>query len=147
MPRFYGIPKVHKQNIPLRPIVSQINGPTSKVNELVDYYLSVAERQIPYLFKDTTSFLQFLETYKQDITQNTFLVTLDIVSLYTNIPHVEGTELVTQCYQETLPEWPQNSDPKPINSGYLSTLIKFILENCTSSFGQLFYSQNFGTTT
>jgi len=51
MPRFYGIPKVHKQNIPLRPIVSQINGPTSKVNELVDYYLSVAETQIPYLFR------------------------------------------------------------------------------------------------
>ena len=81
--------------------------------------------------EDTTSFLQFLESYKQDITQNTFLVTLDIVSLYTNIPHVEGIELVTQYYQETLPEWPQNSDPKPITSGYLSTLIKFILENCT----------------
>jgi len=48
-PKFYGIPKVHKENIPLRPIVSQTNGPTMKINELVDYYLSVAEKQIPTL--------------------------------------------------------------------------------------------------
>ena len=28
-PVFYGIPKVHKAGNPLRPIVSQINGPTA----------------------------------------------------------------------------------------------------------------------
>jgi len=27
---FYGIPKVHKDDVLLRPIVSQINGPTMK---------------------------------------------------------------------------------------------------------------------
>jgi len=37
-PVFYGLPKVHKKDIPLRPICSQINAPTC-INELVDHYL------------------------------------------------------------------------------------------------------------
>jgi len=33
-PTFYGIPKIHNLGAPLRPIVSQINGPTSRLSEL-----------------------------------------------------------------------------------------------------------------
>ena len=36
LPNFYGNPKLHKPNNPLRPIVSQIDGPTSRLNELAD---------------------------------------------------------------------------------------------------------------
>jgi len=35
-PVFYGLPKIHKANWPLRPIVSQIHGPVAKLNEIVD---------------------------------------------------------------------------------------------------------------
>jgi len=35
-PIFYGLPKIHKPNIPLRPIVSQINGPTYKLSKYID---------------------------------------------------------------------------------------------------------------
>ena len=145
-PKFYGIPKVHKENIPLRPIVSQINGPTMKINELVDYYLSVAEKQIPTLFKDSTSFLQFIEQYKNTVTEHTFFVTLDITSLYTNIPHEEGIKLVCDYYEETLQFWSSTANPPPVTRQYLHILIKFILDNCTFSFGHLLYKQNFGTT-
>jgi hypothetical protein len=31
-PRFYGLPKIHKREIPLRPIVSFVNSPTYGVN-------------------------------------------------------------------------------------------------------------------
>ena len=34
-PVFYGMPKIHKPNNPLRPIVSQINGPTYKINQYI----------------------------------------------------------------------------------------------------------------
>ena len=27
-PYFYGLPKIHKENIPLRPIISNVNSPT-----------------------------------------------------------------------------------------------------------------------
>ena len=80
MPIFYGIPKIHKPNNPLRPIVSQTNGPTSSISKYVDKLLEVAEKQIPCLLQDTTAFLQLIDQHKH-ITPNTILVTLDVISL------------------------------------------------------------------
>jgi len=103
-PIFYGIPKIHKENNPLRPIVSQINGPTYKLNQYIHELLLVAEAEIPYLFKDTTAFLQIIEKYK-NISSNTILVTMDVVSLYTNIPHNEAIEYICEHYSNTLHRW------------------------------------------
>ena len=33
MPRFYGLPKIHKANLPLRPIVSFVNSPTYNLSK------------------------------------------------------------------------------------------------------------------
>jgi len=145
-PTFYGIPKIHKPNTPLRPIVSQINGPTTKINELVDYYLHIAEKHIPFLFQDTTAFLNIIESHKDKITENTYFVTLDVTSLYTNIPHVEGATFVSEFYEETLAYWPSESGPPPVDRNTLYELILFILRNCTFQFDKHYYTQNFGTT-
>ena len=37
--RFYLLPKVHKENIPGRPITNAINSPTSSIAEYVDHHL------------------------------------------------------------------------------------------------------------
>jgi hypothetical protein len=145
-PVFYGLPKIHKPNCPYRPIVSQINGPTWAINKLVDKYLYVAEKCIPYLLQDTTAFLLLLEKNK-NCYSHTFLVTMDVVSLYTNIPHSEGIEWVSEFYDETLPRWQDfNVDIVPIDKQSLITLLSFILDNCTFEFNGRFYKQNFGTT-
>ena len=144
-PIFYGIPKIHKLNIPLRPIVSQINGPTSKLNELVDYYLSVAEKNIPYLLQDTTSFINLIN--QQHITDTTILVTLDVVSLYTNIPNEEGIKYVSEFYEETLNLWPtNNSFPKLISKNELQNLLHIIMFNTLFTFDNKYYEQNYGCT-
>jgi hypothetical protein len=72
---------------------------------------------------------------------------MDVVSLYTNIPHSEGIEWVSEFYDETLPRWHEfNVDIVPIDKQSLSTLLGFILDNCTFEFNGRFYKQNFGTT-
>ena len=145
-PIFYGIPKIHKPNWPLRPIVSQINGPSSKLNELVDKYLYIAEKSIPYLLQDTTAYLQVLESNKH-CSPETLLVTMDIVSLYTNIPHEEGAEWVADFYERTLPNWGDYVYViKPIDKNTLKQLILFILQHTTFEFNNEFYKQNYGTT-
>lgn len=145
-PIFYGLPKVHKTNVPLRPIVSQINGPTCKINELVDKYLYVAEKHIPLLLQDTTAYLQLIDKHKK-CAPGTILVTLDVSSLYTNIPHKEGTEWVCDFYEETLLYWHElGMDLKPVDKHTLAELIMFILDNCTFEFNGEYYKQNFGTT-
>jgi hypothetical protein len=145
-PTFYGIPKVHKQNYPLRPIVSQINGPTSSINALVDKLLFVAEQQIPYLLQDTTAYLRFIDANK-NADDNTYLVTMDVTSLYTNIPHDEGVDLVAEFYAETLHFWNNYKvEVAPVPKDTLKSLMSFILQNCTFEFCGKYFKQNFGTT-
>lgn len=145
-PIFYGLPKIHKINIPLRPIVSQINGPTSSISKYVSELLFVAEREIPDLLKDTTSFLNLIELNKNNYT-HTYLITMDVTSLYTNIPHEEGAKWVSQYYTNTLKYWDKyNIQLKPVTGEILEELILFILKNCTFEFNNDCYKQNFGTT-
>ena len=47
----YGIPKIHKPGNPLRPIVSQINGPCYRMNQLIHEILLVAESEIRFYLK------------------------------------------------------------------------------------------------
>lgn len=145
-PIFYGLPKVHKRNIPLRPIVSQINAPTCMVNEIVDKLLTVAEQSIPNLFQDTTAFLNLIETHKH-VKPNTLLITMDVVALYTNIPHEEGIAFVSEFYEETICNW-GSFDPglRPIPTSDLITLMRFILQNCTFQFAGQLFCQKYGTT-
>lgn len=145
-PIFYGLPKVHKKDIPLRPIVSQIDGPTSRINEYVDKLLFVAEKCIPFLLQDTTAYLQLINRHKV-CNAGTFLVTMDVTSLYTNIPHDEGAEWVSEFYHETLDKWNDfDIGIQPIDREKLKELILFILHNCTFEFNRERFRQNYGTT-
>lgn len=40
MPRFYGLPKIHKINVPLRPIVSFINSPTYNLSKFLAHIIN-----------------------------------------------------------------------------------------------------------
>jgi len=143
-PIFYGIPKLHKPDIPLRPIVSQINSATYTINKYVHELLQVAESEIPYLFKDTTAFLNTIEKHKH-VQPNTILVTLDVVSLYTNIPHHEAIRYICDQYSRTLHLWNRyNIKIIPVSIETLEQLLTFILSNCTFKFNNKFYKQNYG---
>jgi len=101
-PTFYGIPKIHKANNPLRPIVLQVNALTSNISKYLDKLLETAEKQTPHLLQDTTALLQLIKQNKHT-TPNCIPVTLDVVSVYTNIPHEKGAQYVTEFYIQTLP--------------------------------------------
>ena len=56
------------------------------ISAFVDQLIQpIAQKQHSYL-KDTTDFLNFIESAK--LLENTVLVSMDVTSLYTNIPHV-----------------------------------------------------------
>jgi len=96
-PQFYLLPKVHKGIIPPpgRPIVSGNAGPTERISQLVDHFLKPHVQSIRSYIRDTTHFLQILqEVYT--LPTDTLLVTLDVTSLYTNIPQNEGIASVAR---------------------------------------------------
>ena len=87
--RFYILPKIHKPGNPGRPIVSSNSHPTECISQFVDYHLQPLVHKLPSFVKDTNDFLNKLLTIGK-LPSNSLLVTLDVSSLYTNIPHNEG---------------------------------------------------------
>ena len=88
IPIFYMLTKIHEQNPVGRPIISGCEGPTERLSSFVDKLLQpIAQTQKSYL-KDTTHFINFIENTK--VPRNTILVSVDVTSLYTNIPQEEG---------------------------------------------------------
>ena len=88
---FYVLPKIHKEGNSGRSIVSSCGGPTESMSQVVDHhlYLLVIKR-IPSYIKDATDFLSKLRSVRVSV--ESLLLTLDVSSLYTNIPHEEGTQ-------------------------------------------------------
>ena len=46
---------IHKANNPGRPVISSVNCHTSRISELVDYYLQPEVKKLKSYVKDTTS--------------------------------------------------------------------------------------------
>ena len=55
--RFYLLPKIHKKNIPGRPICSSINHPTSNISKFVDEHIKQYVSQTASYVRDTQHFI------------------------------------------------------------------------------------------
>ena len=84
-PRIYGFPKIHKQGIPLRPIVSFVESPTTynlskEITRILSHLVGRSKRHV----KNSYDFVEFLNTIKVD--DNESMVSFNVVSLFTKIP-------------------------------------------------------------
>ena len=124
IPIFYTLTKIHKPNPVGRPIISALQ---KDYHLLLTNYFSPSHKteQKSYL-KDTTDFVNFIE--KTRVTKDTILVSMDVTSLYTNIPKEEEITTVSKAY-ETF----HNNKP-PIPSHYLKEMLKIILEENSFEF-------------
>ena len=95
-PLFYLLPKIHKPENPRRPVVSSIDCHTSTISAYVDHHLKPIVQQTESYLKDTNDFINKLEASSDKIDEHTILVTMDVKSLYTNIPNNEGIRAVRQ---------------------------------------------------
>ena len=88
---FYVLPKIHKANIPGRPIVSACSCPTEHISEYPDVILQPLVQSLPTDIKHSTHALNLIEDI--NLNQNfepKYLFTMDVTSLYTCIPHSDG---------------------------------------------------------
>jgi hypothetical protein len=142
---FYHLPKVHKnkENPPGRPIVSGIGGPTEKLSKLVDFWLQPMVRQLPSFVQDTTHFLRMIEDWKvkyEPLPKDTLLVTIDVVGLYTNIPH----EQVGESIKAALIKFKDSENPIP-PLDLLRNIVDHVLQNNVFDFDGHKFKQKFGT--
>ena len=85
-PRMYGLSKTHKASIPLRPILSMIG---SSQHELAKWLCTILQpvlnRYSARCIKDSFTFAKTIQDLTADSDQ-TFLCSYDISSLFTNTP-------------------------------------------------------------
>ena len=138
-PIFYLLPKIHEPGTPSRPIISGCNSPTANVLAYIDFYLKRIFKQSPSYIQDTTHFLRILWSSDGTTPRNSTLVTFDVKSLYTNIPHDEG---ITYC-STALQTFYGQFLPLPLK--YMLQFITFILMKNYFKFRDTFYLQTHGT--
>ncbi|CAH3162746.1 unnamed protein product [Porites lobata] len=134
--RFYIRPKIHKTGNPGRPIVSSNSHPTERISQFVDYYINPLVSTLDSHIKDTTDFLNTL-SHLGNLPNNAILVTLDVSSLYTNIPHNQGID-ACRHFLDTRPN-------KHIPTETLCDLLRMILTMNNFTFNQQHYLQIHGT--
>ena len=74
-------------------MISSINCHSSKILEYVDCHLQLIVQEIPSYINDVSDFLRKLKPITE-VPKNTYLVTLDVKSLYTSILNYEGIKAV-----------------------------------------------------
>jgi hypothetical protein len=132
--RFYLLPKFHKVNNPGRPIVSANGHPTEKISEFVDFHLRPHVEVLPSHLKDTTDYLQKMESMNA-LPSGIILVSMDVTSLYTNIPHNDGIEACREA-------WDQRAVKEPPTECLVQLLTLVLKHNNFTFIGEHFIQIN-----
>ena len=83
-PRLYGLPKIHKVNIPLRPIVSSIGSPTYNIAKFLVPILTPLTGKGSSFVKNSIHFKSIIKSV--EVTDSDSLVSFDVESLFTSVP-------------------------------------------------------------
>ncbi|XP_063044279.1 uncharacterized protein LOC134438605 [Engraulis encrasicolus] len=131
-PVFYTLPKIHKQFIdtpPGRPIVAAIGSLTEKISAFVDHTLQSLVISLPSYVKDSMDFIKMIQSVQlKDSPQ--LLVTMDIESLYTNVPFDGGLQAIKSFLEK-----------RPSNTPTTECLLD--LTECVLSYNYFLFGSDF----
>ena len=129
----YGLPKIHKDNLPFRPIVSSINTYNYK---LASYLVNILKPISTNSNTEQNSF-SFATWIRANQNTNTVMCSFDIVSLFTNVPLQETIKI-------SLDRLYNSSSPPSIPRENLKTLLLFATKESHFMFNNHFYDQTDG---
>lgn len=143
-PELYLLPKIHKKVTPTpgRLIVSGNGSPTEKISALVDFIMKPYVPLISSYVRDSSHVLEQLRNIS-GLSRDTLLVSLDVTSLYTNIPNEEGITACHSFLQQHRKPW-SILEPE-ISNEQIMTLLRFVLTLNNFRFNDRHYLQVGGT--
>ena len=95
-PKLYGLPKLHKPGIPMRPIVSFCGSPTYQLSKYLTTILQPLTDKSRRKLQSTENFIDAIKTVQ--IPDDYKLVSFDVKSLFTSIP----LQLALQCNETAI---------------------------------------------
>ncbi|KAG8233126.1 hypothetical protein J437_LFUL012552, partial [Ladona fulva] len=107
-PSLYGLPKVLKEGVPLRPIVSAINSPTYHLAKFLSKLLAPYIGRCKHHVKNSADFVKLLSKLRLD--PKDLMVSFDVISLFTKVPIEDSLKLLrmhfdtnwTKLFEHTL---------------------------------------------
>lgn len=136
--RLYGLPKVHKPDVPLRPIVSFVNSPTYDLSKLLCNILTPLTNNSVHSVKNSFVFAEFVKTVKYR--PGDVMISCDVKALFTSVP----IPLALSVVEERLKNDDTLSSRTKLSVSDIVRLLDFCLNACDFMFNSVFYHQAHG---
>ena len=138
---FYGLPKTHKPDIPLRPIVAACGDPLDKLSWFLQLILGQLLNFIPTHLPNSDIFLARLrQTFPVRLPKNCVIFTMDVCNLYGSIPIQEGIDSVMTLIHDNV----ANVDLFGLTLTDFNQLLSHVLTNNYLRFGENYFKQKTG---
>nr|VZI15558.1 unnamed protein product [Spirometra erinaceieuropaei] len=135
--RFYGLPKVHKPGLPLRPIVSLRGTPTYNLAKWLFRKLRSLTSNAATTVCSAAQFLERLKGIR--LSEDEVMVSFDVTALFTLIPQCLAVQTVSE-----LLECKYDETEESVKRTHLIQLLKFCLKTFFTFDGRV-YEQTKGT--
>ena len=137
-PKFYGLPKIHKGDIPLRPIVSSRGSISYEVAKELSRILRPLAGKSPHHIKNTGDFVQQVRGIRLQPTE--CITSYDVSTLFTSVP-IESAITIIRNKLEMDPELHLRTT---MEVEHITSLLEFCLKTTYFQFQGRFYEQLHG---
>jgi len=138
LPIFYGLPKVHKNPISLRPVVSNTNSFLAIFSVWLDHKMKDLLPLVRSHIKNSTTLISQLK--QLPLPTGAKIFTADAVSMYTNIDTTLGIDAIRQFLITNENDLPTNF---PVQ--LFLNILETVMRNNIFSFGETYWIQEAGT--
>ena len=134
-PRVYGLPKIHKANTLLRPIVSCVNTFAYDASALLANILSLLTGNSDFTVTNSAHFASVISSEK--IQDHEIMVSFDVESLFTNVP-IEGA---VQAALRKVESDPTLADRTTLTPAQIANRLDFVLRSTYFQYNGSIYEQ------
>ena len=135
LPKFYGLPKIHKRGNPLRPIVSSRGSVTYGVAKVLSKVIKPLVGKSPQHIQSMGDFVS--KATKFTLQQGECLSSYDVTSLFTSVPIDPALNII----KDLLEKDDKLNDRTVLSVQNIIELLGFCLHNTYFSFQNKFYEQ------
>ena len=137
-PKYYGLPKIHKQGVPLRPIISIRGSATYESAKELAKILKPLVGKSPHNVQNNRDFLDSIRDIK--IKPEECIMSYDVSALFTSIPIEPAIIIIEQQLKEDKDLYSRTN----MKIHHIINLLRFCLNNSYFSFQGRFYQQTEG---
>ena len=137
----YGLPKTHKPDVPLRPIVSSCGDPLDKLSWLLERIITQLLVFVPAHLTNSQDYLQRISAqFPRGFPAGSIVFSVDVTNLYGNIPTSEAIEATLRLIGKHM----DKVDTFGLTLIDIEKLLKHCLDNNYVRFGQKYFKQTVG---